>query len=70
MNYTEEKLYEFMDSQMPVRVVAMDGQEFEGRCWAYSAEICKEEYGIEEACIDIGGVMLLQSEIVEIQYVE
>ncbi len=59
-----------MESQIPVRVIAIDGQVFEGQCWAYSADIAIEEYGFEEAFLEISGVVLLQTEIKEIQYIK
>ena len=68
MRYTEEELFDFMDSGRRVRVTCTDGQVFVGRCWAYSSLSNEEDFGIDEATIDIEcGVMLKLSEIESIE---
>ena len=71
MIYTEKDLFEYMDSGRVVRVTATDGQEYVGRCWAYSAAVSEEEFNIAEPTLDVGcSVMLALSEIQKIEYVD
>jgi len=69
MKYTEKELYDFMDTQREVKVTCTDGQEFTGQCWAYCAVVCKEEYGIDEPCLDVGSTQIRSSEIEKIEVI-
>ena len=71
MKYTEEELFEFMDSGKKVRVTCADGQVFAGRCWAYGAVVSEEEFGISEPCLDVGCSTILQlREIEKIEFAD
>ena len=68
---TEKELFDFMDSGRDVRVTCMDGDVLIGRCWAYGAEVSKEEFGEREPCLDVGcGTIVWLSEIVKIEYAD
>ena len=70
MKYSEKELYEYMDSQRPVCVITKDGQEYVGQCWAYSSDVSSDEYGLDEACLDMGGIIVPASDIKEIRYID
>ena len=70
MTYSEKDLYEYMDSQRPVCVITNDDQEYCGQCWAYSADVSSDEYSINEACLDMGGVLIQIGDIKEIRYID
>ena len=70
MSYQEKDLFDYMDSGRIVRVIDVDGRKYDGRCWAYSAAVSKEEFGITEPCLDIGcSTVLALSEIKNIEFV-
>lgn len=69
MKYTEEQLFDFMDSQRPVRVKCATGEVFEGKCWAYSQTYNEENEAGSEASLEIQDVMLMISEISDISYI-
>ena len=71
MSYTEKQLYEFMESQKPVKVTSVNGTVYTGLCWAYSEVVSEEDYGIAEPTLDVGcSVLLALSEIQKIEYAD
>lgn len=71
MNVTEKDMYDFMDSGRDVRVTCTDGYILIGRCWAYGAEVSKDEFGEDEPCIDVGcSTIIPLSQIESIEYVD
>ena len=68
MNYTQKELFEFMNSERPVKVTCTDGEIFSGRCWAYSAGENLEEDGIDEPSLEIENTMLYLHEIKKVEY--
>jgi hypothetical protein len=55
------------DDGKTIHVTLRNGEMYCGPCWAYSEYTMKEEYGIDEACLEIGPGMLVPiNEIVSI----
>ena len=70
MKYTERDLFDFMDSQRPVKVTCKDGKTFIGMCWAYSSTFNKEEDGIAEPSIEVWDTVIYLSDIERIEYAD
>ncbi len=71
MKVTEKELFDFMDSGREVRVTCTDGEVLTGECWAYGAEVSKEEFGEDEPCLDVGcSIVIPLSQIKDIEYVD
>lgn len=74
MRYTESDLFDFMktsDSGKKVEITTEDDKKFIGSCWAYSATQCREEYGVDEPCLEVGpGLIISASEIKKIDIID
>lgn len=70
MKYTQEELYEFMDSRRPIKVTCTDGEIFSGMCWAYSSGHNLEEEGVDEPSIEVRDTLLYLHEIEKIEYAD
>lgn len=69
MKYTEKDLYDFMESGRQILLTTTDGQQFKGQCWACCETVSREDYGFDEACIEVGSTVITLSEIQAIEYI-
>lgn len=76
MKYSMDDLFGFMEAGKTVRVTDTDGQVYTGYCWAYGNIQNQEEYGVDEASLEIGPqgkgphVCLYASEIEKVEFMD
>ena len=69
MIYTEKELNEFMDSRRPVKVTSINGNVYTGMCWVYSSVCNDEEFGVDDASLEVQDTILYLHEIEKIEFV-
>lgn len=70
MKYSLKDLFDFMESEKVVKVTCLDGEVFQGRCWAYSSVQNLEEDGVDEPSLEVQDTVLYLSDIQTIEYVD
>lgn len=68
--YTEQDLFDFMDSKRVVKVTATSGKVYFGRCWAYSKLYNEMADDVSEASLEVENISLWLHEIASIEFAD